>query len=248
MSQRALITETRPSINAIFFFWRRRRIFSQPPQCKLIVYTFLNLSFVKYHANEADSARRVWPGKVHFPPFFARGSQRSSLKSFRRDPGFQSGAGWMDLVAQGNFPETEEDTTKQIIAFTRSPFKETHNIWCQYYLIYDLIHWLCCSLMKRKWPELQSGAEPAAQAGGGNTDGVSCFPYCVRTWSLKFSDTFRRKAGAVSGTSLPKCGEASTWTAPSWTCDNLAGLKSQHLRGKPHRWERRWNFHAFRSK
>lgn len=66
-----------------FFFWR---IFSQPLQCKLIVYTFLNLSFVKYHANEADSARKVWPGKVHFPLFFARGSQRSSLKSLDVTP------------------------------------------------------------------------------------------------------------------------------------------------------------------
>lgn len=143
MSQRALITETRPSICAKNFFWR---IFSQPLQCKLIVYTFLNLSFVKYHVNEADSARRVWPGKVHFPPFFARGSQRSSLKSFRRDPGFQSGAGWMDLVAQGNFPETEEDTTKQIIAFTRSLLKRRTTfdisiIWFMTWFIDSVAAW-----------------------------------------------------------------------------------------------------------
>lgn len=119
----------------------------------------------------------------------------------------------MDLVAQGDFP-----------------FKETHNIGYQYYLIYDLIYWLCCGLMKREWPELQSGAEAQQRRPEEETPTVSAVfrTVCERGhWSSATHSAERRQEPFPVNHCRRR--EASTWTAPSWTCDNLAGLKCQSI-------------------
>lgn len=112
-------------------------------------------------------------------------------------------------------------------------------------LLLDLLTLLQLDEEEVTWTPVRAELSTAAQAGGGNADSVGRFPHCVRTWPLKFSDTFRRKAaGAVSGKSLPKAGgfDLDRAVVDMWLPRRAE--VSIHLRGKPHRRELRWNFNA----